>query len=539
MLNEGKMKAFIKSKIVAFIIVLFGFGRGYSWSQYDKSTLKELNKRINKYYLLIRINRFIKFEWYWHDDIEEIKMLKDTAINSIFDQLDDDKKYIFTKLLYYSGRYYDEITEKVIRFCKTTNSQYRYWTTMDISRFTFHQQKGFYPNYYIDRRNLLSTICNDMDLVVPSKKAGCNNNLCIVTHLLDGSIKNSVQRVATMIANGLISEFDEIAIFPLDTFTPVGKEKRQLTTVLPIHASIDSKNAIESIFPQGVCVHYPIGDDYIEKAQDILYAIYDYNPRVILDMSDEYSAISFYYSKDFYTVYQPMRGGGTSSYFSKITGKKWMVLETNRIFNSIDINKVADWTFPEYVPPQGAKMSKKDLAYNDNDFVLVCAGNNATCCDKKFVDCIAKLLIDKKRIKLLFVGQGAPDYFKKEYNNLFQNKQVREWGYESNLFGLYSACDVLVRPNMTGGSGATAIAAMAGLPIAMTDFVSDPNRWLGLEYSPNHNYSELMDYIVKLSEDSDFYIGCQQKCKELVYLAIDSPAKWKELANILKEQGDK
>ena len=70
-------------------------------------------------------------------------------------------------------------------------------------------------------------------------------------------------------------------------------------------------------------VFYLKRKNYEEKFQEALDYIYSYNPTTILDMSDEYSVISYYYSKDFPTYYLPLRSNVSSSFFSKILVDKF------------------------------------------------------------------------------------------------------------------------------------------------------------------------------------------------------------------------
>ena len=86
---------------------------------------------------------------------------------------------------------------------------------------------------------------------------------------------------------------------------------------------------------------------------------------------------------------------------------------------------------------------------------------------------------------------------------------------------------------MTGGSGATAIAAMQGLPIVMTNFICDSSRWLGLEYSSIDNYHDLALEIQKLYSDKAYYEERKQVALTLVEKAVDSKEKWEDLHNIL------
>lgn len=507
----------------------------YSWSDIEKHP-KKLNKRIKRYAFVIKLFPLIKFEWFWKRNIAEIETKGFEDFNRLFDLVDDYSKFIISKLLYFSKQLDNQNCKKVLDFAKKTKiPEFRYWITQDISRFTFHLQNGFYPEYYSDRRGLLNQICLDTQLRIPEKREETGSKLCIITSMLDKSIMNSTQRVATMISKALLSEFQEICIFPLDTFATIGGEGNTLSTVLPYRPSIESKKEIAEQLPDCVQVHYPKGSNYKEKAQDTLNAIYAYNPCAILDMSDEYSAISYYYSQDFYTVYLPLRDTNSSSFFTYIVGApKWKFAESNQKFNSIDKNAVKEWNFPEYVPYKTNIHNRENLSIPEDAFVMISIGNNATTFTKEFVDEMCSMIAIHNFVWLL-VGQKAPEYMKNTYKHLFDNHLIIEHGYEQELYSICSVCDIHVRPNMTGGSGATAIAAMAGLPIAMTNFSCDPSRWLGIDFHPGiSTYQDLTKYIIELSHNEDYYNSEKNIVLSLINDAVDTPDKWKQLAQILK-----
>lgn len=525
-------------KIIINIISYFSnLLDNYSWQEIEKDP-SLLEKKSKKFFILKQICPQLKFEWFWNKSINELRERDFFDFDQLFNSVHDNEKFILSKLLYFCDGYNDKRNKSILRFAlETRNPKYRYWITQDVSRFTFRLQKGIYENYYNDRRQLLKQICCDLNLNKPQKKEQISNKLCIVTHLLDGSIKNSAQRVATMIVNGVIGDFSEIIIFPLDIFSPTKIEKKELTTVLPFPSSFNSKEKIKMLFPENVKICFPQGKNYREKFQYILSRIYEFNPYVIFDMSDEYSVISYLYSQDFYTVYFPLRDTNSSMFFSAIVGApKWKYMESNQNFNSIDINLVKEWNFPEYVPPKTNHHNRKNMIIPEDSFVMITIGNNSTTFTIDFINEMCGL-VEKKKYIWLLVGEDAPEYMKKNYSDLYNQRLIIEVGYEEELYSLCSICDVHVRPNMTGGSGATAIAAMAGLPIAMTNYLCDPSRWLGNGFhSEILTYKDLVQYIIKLSENDEFYNSEKNKVVSLVNNALDTPQKWKVLANILKRR---
>lgn len=527
------MKKYIKKIMTMFLEI----GCKCSWNTETPSYLL-INKKSSRFCKIKKIFPNFRFEWFWYNDIEEIRTKGINDFENLFNKVDDFSKFVISKLLYFSNSYNNKNSKIVLQFAKdTTCKDYRYWTTMDISRFTFLSQKGFYPEYYNDRKKLFIQVNRELNLEIPQKKDNNNNKLCIVTHLLDKSLSNSVQRVVSMISKNIVNDFDEITIFPLDIFTPSKCEEHKLTTVLPYNASINSKQSIAELLPKKVKVCYPYGKNYKDKFQNIIDSIYNYNPSCILDMSDEYSIISYYYSRDFYTVYFPLRDTNSSMFFNTIVGApKWKFEETNKIYNSIDICKVSEWNFPEYVPIKTNNHTRSQLGINEKDFVLISIGNNESTFTNIFVDEICSI-VKKNNFVWILVGQGAPKYMHKKYGELFSSNKIIEYGYEKELYSLCSICNVNVRPNMTGGSGATAIAAMAGVPVAMTNFLCDPSRWLGVDYlSDIHNYHDLSKYIEKLYCNKQFYQYEKKKICSLINCAVDSPQKWRLLVDILKRK---
>lgn len=526
----------MKFIIIKLIIYFSNLGCNYHWNKFQIN-YKLFEKRCRRFVIVKRLFPLLRFEWFWKDNIDEMQADGSNSVRRLYNLVNEDSKYVLSKILFFAQRYSDENCKNIMDFARiTSNPSYRYWTTMDISRFTFLLQTGFYPEYYNDRKVLLKRSVEEMRLTIPKKSSKESDKLCIVTHLLADSEKNSVQRCVDMICKGLLPYFSEIQIITLDIFS---ESRKEFATVLPYKSAIIYKKQIEKLLPVGVKVHYPEGINYMEKAQDSLNAIYAFNPSVILDMSDEYSAISYYYSKDFYTVYLPLRDTNSSLYFNAIIGApKWKFAESNERFNSIDINLVKEWSFPEYVPEKSINHERKGLSIPEDAFVIISIGNNSTTFTKEFIDEMCSMVANHNFIWLL-VGQAAPEYMKNTYKHLYDNHLIIEHGYEQNLYSICTLCNVHVRPNMTGGSGATAIAAMAGLPIAMTNYLCDPSRWLGVDFHADiSTYRDLTNYIVEISVNKDFYNSEKNKVLSLINVAIDTPEKWEALAQILKGEDE-
>lgn len=535
------MKILLKNMLIKFPVFFYKFKVEeliFEVNWIDKLTRLYLKtiKIIPRYSINIFFKSYIDtiIDYVNKNNYQEDKIIENWLEK--LDNLDDDSKAIMFNIMYLCNLINDKSMRTLYNFLNTTsNKYYRYWMTMDMARMTFRLQKGFYSDYYIDRRSLLKKIALESNLKInkPETKEK-QKKLCIVTYLLDDTIYNSTQRVAMMLEEGLKEYYDEIAIISLESFGISVKDYRKITTLLPFPRSIKKVKKIGKMFDEKVKVFYLKRKNYEEKFQEALDYIYSYNPTTILDMSDEYSVISYYYSKDFPTYYLPLRSNVSSSFFSKILVDKFSYNMLNEKYKIIEEQKICQWIFPEYVPNKTISYERKKLGLLDNSFIIVTIGNNAII-DEKLAECMNDLLLNKKDIVWLLVGNNAPDFMHKRYQFLFKDKRIIEWGFEKNLASLCEVCNIHLRANNTGSSGATAIAAQQGLPIVMTNFICDSMRWLGYDYSNLTNWSQVIDEIMQLYTDKQYYIQKQKQVLDKVNKATNLDEKWKELYLILSQ----
>lgn len=533
------MKALLKNMLIKFPVLFYKFKVeklicDVNWM--DKLTRLYLKviKIIPRYSINIFFKSYIDLiiDYINRNDYQGDQIIEKWLEKS--NKLNDDSKAIMFNIMYLCNLINDKSMEVLYDFLNnTTNKYYRYWMTMDMARMTFKLQKGFYPNYYINRRSLLEKIALESNLKINKQESrGKLKKLCIITYLLDDTIYNSTQRVAMMLAEGLEKYYDEIAIISLESFGVSIKDQRKITTLLPVPCAIKKAKKIRKMFDEKVKIFYLREKGYEKKFHEALDYIYSYNPTTILDMSDEYSVISYYYSKDFPTYYLPLRSNASSSFFSNILTDKFSYEILNKKYNSIEEKKVCHWIFPEYVPNKTISYKRKDLGLLENSFIIITIGNNAII-DEELAKCMNDLLLNKKDIVWLLVGNRAPEFMHKKYQILFDNKRIIEWGFEKNLASLCEVCNIHLRANNTGSSGATAIAAQQGLPIVMTNFICDSMRWLGYDYSNFTNWNQVIGEIIQLYTDKQYYIQKQKQVLDKVKKATNLDEKWKELSSIL------
>lgn len=450
-----------------------------------------------------------------------------------FDIAPDDIKMFISKLVFLTNSIQNTSSSKIMNFAQNTDDiDYRYWTAMDISMFTFLASNGFYPNYYNDRKTVLKKIIRERKIAIPHKQGKRNNNnICVITFMYKPHIQSSVQRVVNMVANAMAERADNVMIISLESFYTSFKEGIRINTSRRKTSARLYLRQVKSMVNPKIEVLYAHGNSITERMQDAINKIYNFNPTCILDISDEFSALSELYSRDFPTIYIPLRLGGSSLSYTKIAGTDWMFLKANRKFNnSIDMKKVVNWMFPEYVPPhKGRTISRTDMGINDDSFVIVSVGYNSTAFSNEFVDEMCNLLNTYSNYCWLLVGENGSTYMHKNYTELFSEGKIIERGFEKNLSGLYKSCDILLRSDTTGSSGATAIAAMQGLPIVMSRYECDPMRWLGKDYSDLQTPFEIVTEIKKLCNDKSYYNLKKKQVLQLVRKATDAEYCWNTL----------
>ena len=454
-----------------------------------------------------------------------------------FDDSSDDIKIFISKLVFLTNSIKDDSSRTIMEFARTTkNADYRYWTVMDISMFTFLASDGFYSNYYNDRKRLLTKIVEEQIIKIPSrKKQSSQSRICIITFMFKGHIQSSVQRVVNMVTNAMATRADEVMLISLESFCLSSKEGTQINTARKKTSAKVYKKKVKAMVDPQVTVLYAIGDSIKKRMQDAIDKIYQFNPTCIIDVSDEFSPISELYSRDYPVIYMPLRISGSSMTYTRILGTDWMYGKVNNKFNCIDMLRVANWMLPEYVPPEGERILRIDLGIQEDSFVIVSVGYNSSGFSNEMVDAICSLLKMHEKYCWLLVGENGSSYLHNKYSELLSQKRIIEHGYENNLSGLYKACDVFLRSETTGGSGATAIAAMQSLPIVMSDYECDPMRWLGKDYSMLHSPSEIISEIEKLSEDTEYYSSKKKQVTELVNKATDENYWWDRLFNLSME----
>ena len=119
-------------------------------------------------------------------------------------------------------------------------------------------------------------------------------------------------------------------------------------------------------------------------------------------------------------------------------------------------------------------------------------------------------------MKWIIVGRNLGAAFYEHMDVAIETEQVIEWGFEEHMSSLYRICDVYVNPNRLGGGGSVELAMEHGVPIAMTQMVSDVTPVIKSE-NCKLNYDEMFFYIKKLFESEEVRAVEGQKMKQLIH----------------------
>ena len=469
---------------------------------------------------------------------EKKNSIKKNWIN-IYNLSGEKEKVLLLYLLYNIGIFDNEISEIVLgSICKFNNKNIRYWLTQNISKMTFFMQDGLYDDYFIDRKNLIKLCAEDMELNIPEKgiREASKKRLCIVTYLQSDICMNSIQRYCVMTAKHMKMYYDDIKVVVLDCFIVGEDDDHSICSLFNYKSARDRIELINGFYENSADVYFCVGNNYKEKFQDAINVIYEFNPDEIMDLSDEYSIISYFYSKDFYTMNMMFRVGATSLYQTSVIWDESgdIIRQLNKRYRFVQDEEIVNWLVPEVIPCEDMCLSRIEYNIGNDDFVLLTVGHCADIVTNKFVDCISEFLNKNNDCIWLIVGDDIPEYLKVKYRGLIDNGRVICRIYEKHIVSLCRLCDVLLRVDTTGGNGAAVIAAKNGLPIAMTDFYCDPMVWLGKDYSTIDNYQDLFDFIQKLHDDNGFYLRKKKEVYELVRNIEDSQEKWYRLHSLMK-----
>lgn len=467
------------------------------------------------------------------------------AIGTFFrDYLHDDNeiknKIVILRLLYLTGCFDAELMQMFMHYVsKLEDFDARMWLLYDISLIEGNEQESRYADYYTDKRQLMKENATFYyDVAEVESRNETNNRVAIISFTM-GNERSSHNALVVPYANEMIKQGCEVTIFPMDLFRYRYGECF-VQPIVPLEQRAKEHQEIHrKLLDCKVQLHYNEGESIKERIHNLMDALIAYNPSVVYDLCGEYSFLSPLINQLFYVVALPLRGYASSSCFDiYMCRDKEICMAENAYYHSVEESQMVEALVCSQAPSAQKEYKRRDYSIPEDAFVITTVGerlkNELT---PEFVDCVCAFLRENPRACWILVGEKIGSYVKSYNADLFQNRQIIEWGYERNLSGFYALCDVYWNPRRMGAGGSIASAMRCGVPIVTTTFPSDILPRLGKENAIDGDYFECKKHVEKLYCDKVFYLQRSELMKSRMQISsvTEYVQKLLEVGNIRKK----
>ena len=413
----------------------------------------------------------------------------------------------------------------------------------DTSTMCFLHAEYLFPEFYNLRRNFLKKLCGMYDFHMQTDKIrkradGKIRKICILNHMLFGE-KASPTQVSIQTGRILAGLGYEVMVMPLDVYTYIPVDTPVFRPVINVaySGSKEFEDFHKEAYGPAIQVEYTDIVDLQEKMQAQLDKLAAFSPDLIVDMSDDFSILSYIYSQHFTTLFLPMRGYQSCSFFTYFAAIEWNVfIKINSVYHSIDPKQALELSTCVCAPEPQAVYSRENYSLANDDFVAVTVGGRLnTEMSKDFIDVVCSTLNRCPDMKWLVVGSES-EYLSENYQNLLNEHKIRYILYENDLPALYQICSVYLNPQRQGG-GTSICWAMHYIPIAMARTASDQAAVIGLENMIDGTAEQVMAYVLEMKRNPIFYAGERDKFRKRV-LSFErcQNQAWKNMIDTLERR---
>lgn len=434
---------------------------------------------------------------------------------------------IFFDILYLAGVFDAELMkhmmECLLRIDQKELRQFLYGISSDTTDMCFTHPEFLFPEFYNMRRTLMKNICRMYDLHMKNQKIhkqkdGKMRKICIISHMLYDQ-KSSATLFSIQLSGMLADMGYEIMVMPLDVCGYLMSENPVLRPIIFANYKTSREHEAyhKSIYHPKVLIEYTDEIDLEKKMQIELDKLAAFSPDLIIDMTDEHSVLSYVYSQYFTTLYIPMRGYQSSSFFTYFAARDMNgFLRENSIYHSVNESCAVEYSaFYVWPPIPQKKYKREELSIGKSDFVLITVGNRlSTEMTEEFIDAVCKNLLDKPNIKWLIVG-SKNEYLSQNYTNFIDAQKIQYISYEDDLPALYEVCDLYLNPKRMGGGTSIVWAMRAGLPVALLSCPCDVMTIIGYENAAGDTYEQMMEYVLSLWRDPAYFKQEREKFQSI------------------------
>lgn len=435
---------------------------------------------------------------------------------------------VFLYVLYLAGVFDAELMktlmECLLKIEQKELRQFLYGICSDTTIMCFLYPEYLFPTFYTMRRTLLKQICEMYDFHMKSEKIqnrtdGKIYKICILPNMLYGPKSSTTLQCIQL--SGILADMGyEVMVLPLDMCGYMVLENPVFYPIIfgAYVSSRETEAYHKSAFSQEVSIEYTDEVDLGKKLQIELNKLAAFSPDLIIDMSDEHSILSYIYSQHFTTLYLPMRGYQSSSFFSYFgTANQTLCREENQTYHSLREDQIWEvQTAFALSPVPETEYQREVFSLGKGDFVLITVGRRLESeLAENFTDAVCGRLLTNENIKWMVVGSGNK-YLETHYSDYIKDHQIVYLPYENDLPALYQICDVYLNPPRMGGGTSIRWAMQAGLPCAVLSTPSDGLPAVGVENAAGDTIEEMMDYVLRLFEEPDFYQAESTKFRDRI-----------------------
>lgn len=449
-------------------------------------------------------------------------LTKITDYVNIIDQLSNEDKLLYLRIMYESKCFNSELMKKYVNLAiemDSNNNHTRFWMIQDMSDMVFRFPSYLYNDYYVDRKKAILNFRRDLKLkknVYSERNTSCKKYAIIVNGLT--SETNAVSYLVYKYANELIEQGKQVAIFPNDSLLYYQHD----CVVRPIKSAISCSAIMfykhKKMLNKQIEIFYTHGMNIKERIRNCLNNIKRYSPDVVIDAAGQGSFFTVFLKGIYPILHLTFNGYMVGSFFDKYISKcKKITLELNKTYHAISPDKIEEILIGfEYKYPK-KKFRRENYGLLSEDFVYITVGNRLDVELKKdFISIVCNHIMNSYYAKWIIVGTVDNKMFL-DYQELIERKKIILIPYEKDLTGLYKLCNAYIEPDRMGGGTSVFWAMFQGLPIIISDFYSDILPTVGMENSVRDGYLNFSKFMKKLEDDKEFYKLNSDLMKERAY----------------------
>lgn len=433
---------------------------------------------------------------------------KNMFLHSVYKNNDLEQKCYYFHIVFVEKFGTPELLEEYIKTVSLLNNkilQYRL-AVYEIPWVVFINPNCIYDKYYIEHRNLLDKIANN--IYIASNKIINHNEKCIAIMVMGlHSRRHASARLEIYLANEFVKHGYKVTIFVADTNKMCNDENYVLEPLFTRHNdSTIFKSDHNFLKDTGVNIVYNHGNTAEQMYNNFINAIYEYAPEFIIDITWENAIFNPILKKDFEIISVPLGGNITSAdvhgYISRDLQES---INLNKIYRVLDNIKMVEGNI--YIPYDLTinKRFKRELyGIEKNDFVVITVGNRLEHeISHSLMHEMSKILDKYSNIKWILVGPAFS--ISEQFNKYIKNRQIILWGYERELPSLYAICDCFLNPPRVGGGGSIACFVQMNKPAIVANIPSDILPFIGQENTINYiNDESYINIVLKIYNDKKY-----------------------------------